>query len=470
MSEKSIPFSYNIGQWQSYKAFIDEELEKVGIAYEEAKQRAELAKERGNILDESLDICNIKGIRCRKMDGTYTYYTKYSQFNKLSDNVKELYMQTKTLYKEGNIEALRAFPSFTHIFQEDERMSFLPYYMILDHNVHDLLYIKSGVNIEYNVAIEYVNDLFAGKYDERIFGLLDESESPIIQSLLRTHKNTMDDIYSGIGPAKNKVLCSLNQAFRAIEGEPNQLYHTIASVFWHDGEVLTCGVYDPIYYNRNQYKNYFFAVIAFYINMKLIAKLKGMDVRVINLSNYCVEGKDNTIHCPQYKINAEFCAAYSTYFLFRYILRDCPRDDAGLRLAVRDAYVVEPEILERGSSIPNNQFRVAIISFIMTMLLLCYNNPAYKSIINLEESTGPKYIYLINNSVYGDTTTVNNATKKIRIEGIYLLEKNMEEIVYDLYEKYGKNKKGGRRTRRGRRALRKSKRKTRAAKRPSSKK
>ncbi len=399
------------------------------------------ASKIGNITVPA-NICNVNGIGCKKEpDGPIDY--SGSDFDSLSEYIKQYYIHIKNLFLENKRDKIIKFPSFTDAFQPNDDIQFLPYYLIFD-NV-----LVSKLGDENN--LQFFNDVYSGVYDTALEDILllqeyatsNKNKNHIkdygIERIQYIHENTIDTILIG---TKNTVFCSLNQIYNSI----NTQFHTIVSVFWREpgSNNITCGVYDPIYFYRKETgKNYFFALLSFYINMKMLAKIKGVPIQIINLSEYCYTSAKG-IHCPQYIINAEYCNIYSVYFIYRYMLRGYPRTEDGLREVIRDCFIVEPSELGRNVSIPNNIFRITMMSFILTLLVLVTINPVFYN-IRRDGNVKQQILQMI---------SIHN---RVKAAGFSLLQPKLENILLSLKEFTG--------GRRSHKSLRKTKRKHKYARR-----
>jgi hypothetical protein len=430
------PYSYSLEQWIEYKKFVDAEITKVEPIYQRSviikaeqekkkKQNIALAANTGAFswsflgtpqIGNAKNICNVNGLGCKKeFDGSITYVD--SDFNRLSEYIKKYYTHNLYPFLEGDRAAVLRFPSFTQIFQNNEHMRILPYYLMFNNTFTSFL---GDVN-----NMEFFTNLYNGAYDKALDTLLLNQEYVAsIGKIQYIHENTIDTI---LAETESSVLCSLNQIYNL---ENKTQFHTIASVFWRNpgSNVIICGVYDPIYFYRaHTGKNYFFALIAFYINMKLLAKKKGVPIQIINLSQYCYTSAKG-VHCPQYVINAEYCNIYSVYFIYCYMLRGYPRTEDGLRQVIRDCFIVEPAELGRDISIPNNIFRITMMSFILTLLVLVTPNPTFYH-IRRDSDTRQQIAQMV--------TTYD----RVKATGFSLLQPQIESVLVAL-----KGTTGGRRS------------------------
>ena len=156
-----------------------------------------------------------------------------------------------------------------------------------------------------------------------------------------------------------------------------QLGHNISLLFWNQGDILQCGIYDPMYFVRNEDDptlTYNIPLASIYVTLKIISKEYGFNINIINLSNFCYNAGKG-ISCLQYYMNAEYCSIYSIYFFLMLAKRDFDCDITSLRATIMDTYIVPPGNLTR--HIDNLQyttkFKLVTMSFILTVLTLVSN-------------------------------------------------------------------------------------------------
>lgn len=208
----------------------------------------------------------------------------------------------------------------------------------------------------------YSIKLFNGDYDQ----LIDKMESPQF--------DTANFIGINANAKAGKKVCVLNSISRVTrQGSQG---HIVASIFWYKGDKLTCALYDPIYYSKDEEdpdKNYLWALNTLYVSLKSYYKALGIPIDIVNLSlKYCITKNGKGLRCPQYYINAEYCAIFSLYFLFCYAKNNenCLDDDACLKKSVEDSYIISPALLNRAPDKATNKFRLVFMSFLLTVLTL----------------------------------------------------------------------------------------------------
>lgn len=146
--------------------------------------------------------------------------------------------------------------------------------------------------------------------------------------------------------------------------------HMIAFIGWFDitRKKMVIGIYDSMYFKRKD-KGYIWSVEYASIVLHILFATVECPVEIINLSEFCLRGPKG-IHCPQYTINAEYCYMYSLYFLYVYAKLGMPRDMEGLQRVVKGTFIVEPDELKRQPCEATNQFRIRMMGFIITVLVL----------------------------------------------------------------------------------------------------
>uniref|UniRef100_A0A6C0BD22 Uncharacterized protein n=1 Tax=viral metagenome TaxID=1070528 RepID=A0A6C0BD22_9ZZZZ len=276
---------------------------------------------------------NIASIACKrvtKINGKEQITYQTSEFDTFSNTIKDYYDNTTN-------------PSFTKVFEDTDQCTFLPAVL----RVSDLDIMPLFMS-EFNVP-SYTRKLFNRNFDEQIKPMENPNELfATIQDLAKT----------------GKKVCVLAAVSRTVTRQ----LHTVAAIFWYNGETLTCALYDPIYTSRDEVnvtKNYLWALNVVYYNLKMAYS----GINIINLSlKYCVTKEGKGLRCPQYYINAEYCTIFCLYFLFCYAKNGGPDSDEGLGKSVDDSYIVRPDELKTEPCIASNKFRLVTLSFILTVL------------------------------------------------------------------------------------------------------
>ncbi len=296
---------------------------------------------------------NVKGLTCsiEEANGRKQIDYRGSKFDRVSRYIKLTYGLSPHIF---NPEV----PSFVRIFKDIPNAYCLPVNLFFTASpVSQALELANLPDNNNNAKIDFEaidqDKIFAMAGDDIIQKRF-AKQIPAIQDMLTQCK---DDGKTVLGQAL---------AFKF----PNQL-HMIAFVGWYDKgkEKMIIGIYDSIYYERGPENNYRWAMNFARISFRLLFATLGCPVETMNLSEFCLRGPKG-LHCPQYTINAEYCSMYSLYFLYVYAKLGMPREEAGLRRAVNDAFIVEPGELKRNPCEATNRFRLQTMGFILTVIVL----------------------------------------------------------------------------------------------------
>lgn len=164
---------------------------------------------------------------------------------------------------------------------------------------------------------------------------------------------------------EGKTVCALNYS------KYYEMYHATASVFWYDGDILHCGIYDPMYYTRDA-ATYIWAINTFASTVHFLGNKNHTSIKVHNFSEMC-HITDRGIHCTQYLIDAEYCMVYSLYFIYLYAAQGFPTTAAGIQAVINSTFVSDPIELKRNPCQATNRFRLTLMSFTMNVIL-CLSN------------------------------------------------------------------------------------------------
>lgn len=343
---------------------------------------------------------NINGLKCEINKDTNIITYKDSEFNNFELIIKSFYKYFIGAYTT-NI-------SFTKVFKnsEDKDASglFLDYSIVFDAYLYtkfkEILKSKEKNNLNTKDKDKKIEDelkisksLFEKKQDTEIIDpehmFIKKNIDPDPQ-LLSNYTQIMKDVNSG------KSVCMLSFV------KNNNLIHSIAIIFWKDDtDQINCGLYDPIYYER-QNKIFTWAVNTLYITLTLLSKKYASEpnnptnhsLNIINLSLFCLKNKEGGIHCPQYIIDAEYCSMYCMYFLFLYGQQNFPKDLNSIKTIIKNTFIVEPEKLKRNPCRDTNIFRIVMINFILSILIIITKNlTILKKINTINTKYFEKYNY-----------------------------------------------------------------------------
>lgn len=160
---------------------------------------------------------------------------------------------------------------------------------------------------------------------------------------------------------EGKTVCALNYS------KYYDMYHATASVFWYDGDILHCGIYDPMYYTRDA-ASYIWAINTFASTVHFLGNKNHTSIKVHNFSELC-HITDRGIHCTQYLIDAEYCMVYSLYFIYLYAAQGFPKTAAGIQAVINSTFVSDPNELKRNPCQATNRFRLTLMSFTMNVIV-----------------------------------------------------------------------------------------------------
>ena len=272
--------------------------------------------------------------------------SKWRQLNFYDDSLTQVFMNK---YRDG------------YFYPQLVKFNGTPYYIL-----SELIYGDSDLNN--SQEIEFCNNIFNNKYNELY------TDTFIKQILGDEYSANIKDHYinsiyeyckTGTG------VCGLNNIIFRIEG----IEHTIAIVYWSEGKQLHCGIYDPMYYEREKVKlSYTKCITAACLTIQILCKHNSIPLTIYNLSKlFCVKN-DKGYHCIQYAIDAEYCPLYSLYFIYLYGKHGFPKSIEGLRAVVNETFISSPMNVTRNPCIATNKFRLVFMSFILTVFTLGFDN------------------------------------------------------------------------------------------------
>jgi len=314
---------------------------------------------------ESVENTNIVGLECKRNINRSTGLEKISFNNSVFDGlnyfIKLYYGHLNPRHNPRNI--IHSDTSFVSIFRNDkENGYFLPKSIMFTNNAANDIY-KKGEN-KTIAPIEYSHRLFNGHFDDMIIPELSVDLSEKNDYYIPIFKEICDRSYG-----ENKSVCFLSYVLNVGTG----LFHAIAIVFWFSDRIFYCGIYDPMYYERED-NNYLWAVNSVYITFRALSKKLGIPLTIYNLSSmFCIRNEKGS-HCVQYVIDAEYCSMYSLYFLYLYAKHNFPKRVEALEPVVKGTFIDTPEEIKRNPCKATNKFRLVMMSFILTVLTIISND------------------------------------------------------------------------------------------------
>lgn len=310
-----------------------------------------------HIKEKQVNNNNIVSLECKKDDTERISYMD-SAFDKLSKKFMGYYQK-----KDGTF--LITVPSFCNVFQNDNSYNgyFLEESIIFTSNLYHF------IKIDYNDENEnkYILDI---NFSHMLF--TEELDYYLIKYLKKFLENLkiikiFDKIISLCDT--NKSVCSICYG----KDIGNNITHGVAIIFWKDeiSKEYFCGIYDPMYYERKD-SSYTLIVNTMYIMIRLLSINKEIKLKILNLSKlFCINDERKGIHCVQYIIDAQYCSIYSLYFLFLYAKANFPKDLNDIKKVVHNTFISENPIdIKRNPCKKTNEFRLVMMSFILTVLLL----------------------------------------------------------------------------------------------------
>ena len=348
------PNAKSVSDWIRYEEFIEAQLEAVG---EE----------------------NVKGLEC-SIVGQKINYSR-SKFNDmLSGAIKSLYRE----HIKAPTENMPSLPIFTSVFKDDNA-HFLPY-------AHRVVAVatRTLLSEEYDTEDPKVTDIFAGKYNAAYDELYDSNEIKN-RTYLEKQKVAFLEL---LRLADEKPVLALN-FWKSLP-----YFHAMSMICFKKDGVYNLCIYDPMYYYKPEKipeKEYKYALECAYITYYLLAKKHGVPIKLVSLSELCPK-KGTGQHCVQYMINAEYCSMYSLYFLYLYAKAGYPTELADIQPVVDQTFMIpEPVKLTRAVCSSTNIFKVKMMSFMLTVLLLFVDTAEYMGVIKelantLETASGFKYV------------------------------------------------------------------------------
>ncbi len=194
--------------------------------------------------------------------------------------------------------------------------------------------------------------------------------------------NDMNLIYEEC--TKGKTVCAL--AYFNKDG----VYHAAAVIFWLINDKLNCGIYDPMYYVRDQdgYKQaYVWAIHSFVNSILKFSKYHDIPVKLVNFSELC-HRTPKGIHCTQYVVDSEYCMIYSLYFIYLYASHGFPKSVTGMQAVINATFISEPEELKRNPCKATNRFRLILMSFILNVMhCLTADPPIHREMLKIYDLT-----------------------------------------------------------------------------------
>jgi hypothetical protein len=94
----------------------------------------------------------------------------------------------------------------------------------------------------------------------------------------------------------------------------------------------------------------------------------GVKTKIRNLGHYC-HTTEKGVHCPQYIFDAEYCSIFSAYFLYLFTLAGAPHDEESIKKIVTMTFIHNPEKVRRDICKESNEFRLYIISFLLSVMI-----------------------------------------------------------------------------------------------------
>ena len=299
----------------------------------------------------SNNVANIPGLRCSTNPNTSRISFDVSEFANLTDSIKDM-----SIGFQENVHI----PAYTTLLADQQHM-FYRYFTY----IRDSLYKGFKAHIKEPLDTDL---LYGGHYDEQIGGF----ESGLVKSAF-THYAHLAPVIEALIRRDSNPLCVSIPYF-----SPPLTLHNVAAVFWKKGGVYYGGFFDPLYFVRST-KRYDECLQALYVTVKILFRhLHNADIRLVNLSQFCFKeaaGKN----CLQYVMDAEYCTAYSFYFMYIYAKSGYTTDFVGSNTfarVVHDTFIVNPAQLKRNVCKATNIFKLRFMNFIVNLILRYTNNPA----------------------------------------------------------------------------------------------
>jgi hypothetical protein len=315
------PYSFPIEKWIEFEEYITRQLPKLGAT--------------GN--------ANIEGLSCSiDPSGKISYpASEFGQFHKIM----------KLLYKDvvNHPDTADNNGSMLRVFSSD-RAVFAPFYFVH----HRASMPKSLIDREETSLADtkqHMENLFRGSLDA---ALLEEKPA----SVSNFNKELFEYVFK---ESKMKPVCMTLLTVIQTEG----VQHAISAVLYKNDLYL----FDPMYYIRAK-DEYIWALELSYWAWRTAGIVNEVPLQIHNLSEYCLTENSGEIKCVQYKVDAEYCLMYSTYFIYILAKHGFPLENAArMRQVINETYITDPKELRRNPCLATNQFRIQMISFIITALI-----------------------------------------------------------------------------------------------------
>lgn len=371
-----------------------------------------------------------------------------SSFNSMSEEIKRHIRPVQNTIKSAlakksnqSLRRILNYPAITRVFQDvtlegGKSVIYLPVYLFFDGMILNTFseykkYQDKKRRVLLQEEVDEVDKLFNGTYDgffedykssNNSWAAKNNYESSAFKAK-EQFKIYDKELYDKIIPyilGECKAGNIVNALCIASRGE---IGHVVSSIFWQTGDIINCGIYDPMYFVRMQgtmhESSYIMPVATFYIVLKFISKEYGFKINIKNLSKFCINsGKGSA--CLQYYMNAEYCPIYSMYFFLMFAKNGFQCDDESLRKSVEDTYVVSPLSMTRAETRDSLRFRLVTMSFILTVLTFVSNK---REILE---------------HVLKQKDAIN-----IESHGIELLEPSVSKFLVDKINTLGNSKTGG---------------------------
>jgi hypothetical protein len=332
-------------------------------------------------IDENLPEGNIPGILCKSRD----FGSEDSEFNIVF-----------TLITKGDRSDLS---SYATIFKENNNAYFFDKIIDIDHYTMCLVAVRSeksasGFKNDPSTSLQLTNKLCNGEYDTAISEFCRIDFKPRYGD-----EYTQSNLISIIDPLIQQVILHKNKVtYTLLYITSSGIRHSIACIFWYDGDTMHCGIYDPIFFESGK-TNYLFGITTAYIAFRAYGILQDIPIIIQNISSLCYTDPKKGIRCSQYIMNASYCKIYSLYFIFCHLRNGSKCDTATLQKTVNDTYVVDPSELTRSQCKENNRFRIVILNFALTALAIMTDkkfalNEIKRLVNNMKHGT---FDYLQNN-------------------------------------------------------------------------
>jgi hypothetical protein len=342
---------------------------------------------------EPLTKANIKGLECKiTRTGRITY--EKSAFERLSANTQE--MRSDIYHYRKKV------PAYTQLL-EGCQTYFYPYFTVIPSDFAHLVVGGGGEEETLKVGEEQIKGLditrlFAGGYDSALaekWDAFDEiSESYERKTPYLVYRELVQRLVPQIQKLENngKPLCVSLFVIGA-----NTMAHALACILWKKDDIFNIGLYDPLYYIRDDVLQTYYLSTTYIIlkDVFTMAEIPREKQVYHNLSALCIAGSKT--HCVQYMINAQYCSIYVFYFFYLYALDNFPTTEEGFKKIIRGTYRVKPALLRRSPCTETNLFRLAHIQFAMNTILLYTDSPDRHKEVDLlykyiEKETGYKLL------------------------------------------------------------------------------